>query len=147
MRIAMSAMASLGDQHALARLGEIVQHFARLIILNDRAERHSHFKIFTVLAMTVAALAMPAAPSLEDVIETKLQQGVFVRIRDKIDTAAIAAIAAARSALRHKLLTTERNTSVASIPSSNCDFGFVNEHEKKGSSVGPVYETVNDLES
>jgi len=52
---------------------------------------------------------MPAALSAKYVVKPEFQQGVLVGIGEEINIAAVAAIAAARAALRNELFPSERD--------------------------------------
>src|SRR5271163_298441 len=72
---------------------------------------------------------MPAASSFEFAIVTVTQQRVVVRIRFDVDVAALAAIAAGRSAARDVLLPAKRDAAVAAVAGFDGDFGFIRKHE------------------
>jgi hypothetical protein len=72
---------------------------------------------------------MPAAFGAECVIESELQERIFVDVRRDVDTAAIAAVAAARAAPRDEFLSAEGDATMSAVPGLNCDFGFVDEHD------------------
>jgi hypothetical protein len=65
-------------------------------------------------------------------VEAKLEKGVFVCVGDEINVSAIAAIATAGTTARNKLLAAKGNTAVPAVACFDCDFRFVDEHEKKG---------------
>ena len=128
MRVAMAAAAAFRNQDALTDLGEVVQHFARVGVVDNGAQGNGDIDVFAVFPVTIAALAMPAAIGAKYVIEAKFQQGVFVSIGNEVDIAAAASIAAARSAFGNEFFTTERNAAVPAISRTNCNFGLVDKH-------------------
>jgi len=74
------------------------------------------------------------APSLglEFAVEAVAQQGVVVGVRFEIDAAARPAVAARRSAARHKFLAPEGDAAVSAVAGLYVDFGFVNKHRVSG---------------
>ena len=77
-------------------------------------------------------LPVLTALSLEFGMETEIDESVDVRAGDEIDRAAVTAVAAARSAARHELLTTESHAAVSAVTARDLDFCFVNKHRKAG---------------
>ena len=61
-------------------------------------------------------------------IEAEVDEGVAVGIRDQVDRAAGAAIAAIRAAARYELLAAEAERAAPAVPGLHVDVGFVNEH-------------------
>jgi hypothetical protein len=78
--------------------------------------------------MTIAAFSMAATLGAKCVIESKLEESVFVSVGHEINAPAIAAIAAAGSASRDKLFPAERNATVTTVAGFHCNLGFVDEH-------------------
>ena len=105
-----------------------MHHFSRLLVVDDRANRHRQLDVLAVLAGLVAALAVPAAISAMLRIEAEVQQRVVVIAGNHEDRAAMAAIAARRSALGNELLAAERHAAVAAIAGLDPDLDFVDEH-------------------
>src|SRR5262245_44450380 len=128
----MAAPSAAGNQDGLAGLCKIMQRFSGLFIVNNSPQRHGDENILAVFSVTIAALAMPAAVRPKRVVVAKSQQRVFVRIGGEIDVAAVAAVAAARSALRDELLAAERNTAVSAVSCADRNFSFVDEHGDVG---------------
>ena len=77
-----------------------------------------------------ALRAMLASFGVEGVVETKLEKRVFVRVRDQVDIAALAAIAAAGPALRDELFPAKGNAAMPAVSGANRDSSFVYEHEE-----------------
>src|SRR5262245_20144404 len=131
MCIAVTAASALGDDEALDRLREIVDDLVGVFIIDNGADGDLDFEIRSVMAAPVAAFAMTPALGAKDVIVSKLQQCIFVRICDEINVAAIAAISTTRAATRNELLATKGDAAVSAIAGFHCDFGFVDEHGYK----------------
>ena len=109
MRIAMTAAASFRNQDTFVWLGKIVQQFLRVIVVYGRADGNPNLEVFSATALPITAFPMPAALSAKYVVKPEFQQGVLVGIGEEINIAAVAAIAAARAALRNELFPSERD--------------------------------------
>jgi hypothetical protein len=135
MLVAPASAASARYPEPIAGLGEIVQHFARIGIVDDGSNRHWQLNRLTFLAASITAFAVPATLRGVLGIEPEVKQCVVVRAGHHRDVATTAAVAATRSAPRHVLLPTESQTPVAAIPGLYADFDFIDEHggqEKPG---------------
>ena len=126
--IAAPAAPALRDQDALARLGQIGDLFARVLIDDDGADGHSQNHVRAGVPGTIRAFAVAAAVGFEFAIVAVAQQRVVVRIRFEVDAAAMAAVAARRSAARHEFFAAKRDAAVSAVAGLHVDFGFVNEH-------------------
>src|SRR5215468_4281301 len=104
------------DGDALASASEIVEGFARRVVIDNRADRNGDLQIPAVLALSIAAFTMTSALRAECVIEAELEQRVFVWIRREINIAAAAPVAAAWTAARDELLPTKGNATVTAVP-------------------------------
>jgi hypothetical protein len=118
---------ALRDQHAIVGFGEIVEQFPGRVIVDFGARRNRNIEILAIVPVTIAAFAVPSPPGTEYVVEAEFEEGVFVGVRDQIDAAAVAAVAAAGTALGDELLPPEGNAAVPAVTGLNCDFGFVDE--------------------
>jgi len=127
VRVSVSASSTLRDQHTFTRLGKVMQSLFGSKVVDDGPDGNLYFKVGSVLSVSRFALAVLAAFSSEGMVETKLQEGIFVDVRDKIDAAAASAVAAARSASRNEFLAAEGNAAVSAVSCFNCDFRFVYE--------------------
>ena len=133
MRVAEAAAATLGHQHALTHFGQVrqlhkVARFRDRSGMHRRADGNRHVEVVAVAAVAVRALAVPAALGRELRVEAEVDEGVAVGIRDEVDRAAGAAVAAVRPAARHELLATEAERAAPAVPGLHVDVGFVNEH-------------------
>ncbi len=109
MRVAVAAPAALRHEHAIIRIYEIVEQFARFIIVNSRTDWNSDFQIFSAPAMTITSFTVPAPFRAKNVIEPKFQKGVLVQVRNEIDIAAVTAIATAGTAPRNEFFSSKRD--------------------------------------
>ena len=133
MRVAQTAPPAARDEDALTGYGEIgeqTQRFVRIagLFVHERAQRNGELEIRARVARAVRALAMVAAPRSEFGMEAVIDQGVRVRVRDDENRSAVAAVAAARSAPRHKLLAAERKTAPPAVACSDVDVDLVYKH-------------------
>ncbi len=81
------------------------------------------------MAGAVGAFAVTAAIGFEFAIVAVAQKRVVVRIRFEINAAAVAAVAAGRTAARNEFLASKRNAAVAAVAGLHQYFCFVNKHE------------------
>ena len=58
MRVAVPATTAFGDQDAFTGFGEIVEHLAGLIVVDDRSHRHGNLEVFAGAAVPIAAFAV-----------------------------------------------------------------------------------------
>jgi hypothetical protein len=108
-----------------------VEHLASLIVGDNRSDRYFDFEILAVPAVPIASFAVPATLSTEGVIEAEFQESVFMVVGDEINIAAVTAVSAARTTTGNKLFPAKGNAAMPPITGFYCDFGFVNEHDKK----------------
>src|SRR5579862_7836076 len=123
--VAAATPASLSHQEPLARCSEVVQLFARLGVVNDRADRCLQLDRLAFMAGAVAALAMTAALGFVLGIEAEMEQRILVRSRDQVNVAAASAVAAAGTAVRYVLLAAKGKTAVAAVSSLYVDPDFI----------------------
>jgi hypothetical protein len=79
---------------------------------------------------TIRAFAVAAAVGFEFAIVAVAQQRVVVRIRFEVDAAAVAAVAARRTAARHEFFAAERDAAVSAVAGLHVDFGFVDKYHR-----------------
>jgi hypothetical protein len=131
MRVAQAAASALGEQHALADLGQVCDRLelAGVGVLgeNQRADRNRDLEIFSAAAGTQRARAVAAALRLVFGIELKVDEGVAMRIRHRVHGTTHAAVPAVGTAARHKLFTAEAERTAAAVTGLNVDVDFVDE--------------------
>src|SRR4029077_15865846 len=98
MPVAATAATGPGDHHALARLIEVRQQDAVLGIMHQCAGGNRDDEILTALAGHLLSLAGFAPWPAQIVTTHEIEQRVLILIRHEDDAAAVAAIAAVRSA-------------------------------------------------
>src|SRR5208282_4097328 len=127
--VAASAAAAFCDQHALAGGGQVGDGFAGLVVEGDRAERNLQDHVPAGVTGADGAFAVPAAVGFEFAIVAVTQERVVVGIRFEVNAAAMAAVAARRSAARDVLLPAKGDATVAAVAGLNRYFRFVSKHE------------------
>jgi hypothetical protein len=123
----VSTASALGDEHAFLVYGEVVELFARVVIVDDRPYRNRDVEIFAGASMAIASFAMASARRSKSVVEAEFEKRVFLSVGDQIDIAALAPIAAAGTASRNVFLTAKGDAAMAAVARFDCDFGFVDE--------------------
>src|SRR5450432_2196933 len=122
--IAAPAATALGDQHPLARRREVSERLAALCVERQRANGDLQDHVRAGMSGAIGAFAVAAAIRFEFAVVAVTQQRVVVGIRFQIDAAAVAAIAAGRTAARHEFLATKRYAAVAAVPRLHQNFSF-----------------------
>ncbi len=134
--VAASTTSAPRHGHHLTVRGQIGQAFSGIGVIHQRAYRDIHDAVSTVPPVTVAAFAVAATFGGIARVVAKGEQRVEMVTGPEIDRAAIAAVAAGRSAARHELFTAESHTAIAAIATSDIDDGFVNKHRTKHKAQG-----------
>jgi hypothetical protein len=122
------APATFRNDKTFARLREIVQLLACVLVVDDGPHRHRNVFGRAFAARALAAFAVPAAFRLVFRIKAEMQQRIVVFARDKNHIATAPAIAAARSSARNILLAAERQTAIAAVARLHADSYFINKH-------------------
>ena len=141
VRVAQAAAAALGDEHALADVGEIGE-----LLAPNRASAGSCTKTSVPTGTGISrsspsrpglerAFALPAALGGELRREAEVNERVAVRIGDEIDRAALAAVAAVGAAARDELLAPEAEGAAAAVAGVDVDVDFVDEHGDRRSGI------------
>src|SRR4051812_40578654 len=128
--VAASAPSTVRDDHTLIRLGEIVNQFATLYVVNTGTNRNFQDDVVACLSGAVGTFAVTPALRVVFRIETKMNQGVvrLARLHDHVPTAP--PVAATGAATRDELLPAEGNATVAAVAGLDTDFRFIDEHLK-----------------
>ena len=122
--------AALCHQQPLAVGGEVANQLVGVIDKNLRANRYRHEQVFTAAAALVAPFARPAVRRLKTAVKAKIGEGVDAFLRDEVNAAAVAAVAAIRPAKRHIFFTAETDDAVAALARADVNLCFIYEfHE------------------
>ena len=135
-RIAASASTAAGNHHALVGVGEVVHSFAGVVVVDDGAHRHFQQDVFALASGAVGAFAVTPALRLVFGIEAEMHQRVVALAGLQDDVAAVAAVAARRSAARHKLLAAKGHAAIPAVARLHPNFCLVDEHSCQSSVVG-----------
>jgi hypothetical protein len=111
--------------------GKVVKKFTGIIVERHRSAGNTDLRVFPVFAVPVAAHAMLAPFRFKGVIESKFEERIFVRVGHQINISALAAIAAAGTALRDEFLPSKGNAAVPAVSGANSDSGFIDKHERR----------------
>src|SRR5262249_15234220 len=131
VEIAEAAVAALQQALALARLGEIEQHLAGLVVDHLGAGGHTQHHVLGVGAGLLSALAVVALPRLEVLLVAVVDQRVESVDAFEDHVAAAATIAAVRAAELDVLLAPERAGAGAAVAALEIDLGLVEEFHRK----------------
>src|ERR1035437_8913927 len=128
--IAATAATAVRHHDAFVGMGEVMHHFAGHLVVNDGSDGHFQDDAFALAARFIGAFAVASALALVFGIEAEVYEGVVAFARFHHHVAAMAAIAARRTATRYELLAPEGHAAVAAIARLHPNFCFVNEHGK-----------------
>ena len=127
VHVALAADAALGDQQAIAVVGEVADDLVGLDVDDLGADGYADGDVLAGLAEGLAAHAVLAALGAELALVAEVDQRVEVLVRLQPHAAAIAAVAAIRPAERNELLAPEADAAVAAVAGDDQDLGFIYE--------------------
>jgi len=119
--ISATALPALGHLDALPRRHDLPDHLTRVLVLDDGARRHADHH---VLARGPGLLPAPSGLPVvgEDMlVVAEVHQRIQVLVGLHEDGASVAAVAARRPALRHKLFLTPRNDAFSPIATAHLE--------------------------
>ena len=119
--------ASLGDQQALTRLGQVTDHFLSRGVDHRSADRHRQYQVLALGTRTIGAAALLAIGRQEAPGIAVVHQGVEVLVGLDIHRAAITAVTTIGAALLDELLTTEAHHAVTAVAGLYIDRYFIDE--------------------
>src|ERR1700675_3827841 len=102
--IAAAAAAAMGNQDALARLGQIRERFPRLFVEDQGTHRYLQSHVRAGMAGAIRAFPVAPAIGLEFTVIAVAQKCVVVGVGFHIYASAMAAVAAGGPAARHIFL-------------------------------------------
>ncbi|MNL49104.1 hypothetical protein D3C87_1720110 [compost metagenome] len=105
--------------------GHVTEDLAGALILHASTDRHLDDNVFATLTGTVTALAVLAAFGAERFLKAVVNQGIEVFVRQQIDIAAIAAIAAIRPTVRDILFAAETDTTITTVTCNDQNRCFI----------------------
>ena len=125
MQIAKAAIATLGQKDPLAHHSQIGDHRLFVFIKKFRADRHPQHNLGAIRPSTLFAHARRAIFGEKMLLIAKIDQGVEPLDRLGPDRAAIATVAAVRTAVFKMLFAQETHGPPATGTGSNMDFGQI----------------------
>ncbi len=132
LRIASSTNPTGGDEQPLSWFDEISDHFTRLFVHDQRADRDEEGNVITVGAVPAAAFTVSPPPCLVFRVVAKVEKSIEPFRRFEVDRAATPAIPTRRASAWNKLLAAESGNSVSPISAANMDSCPVDKHCKTG---------------
>ena len=126
------------DPQFIRPAGQIADHLAAVDVINERAERDLNAEIIGLSTRAAPAHAGPAVARAKQALMAKINQRAEARVRQQIDIAAIAAIAAVRPAFGDEFFPPETQAAVAALARLNPDGRLVNKlHGRPPLVAGP----------
>ena len=134
--VAPAALAAARHQQFHAGLRQVAELLAGLAVAHDGARRHVDQCCPAAATGHVAAAARLAVLGAEGAHDAKVRQRVDAVLGAQRDAAAVAAIAAIRSAEGHELLAAEAHAAAAAVAGLDPDSCFVDEFHGDCTSPG-----------
>jgi hypothetical protein len=131
VEVAQPAVAALGEKRALAVLREVRDRLAGPGIADHGADGEAQDDVLGAAPVAIGAAAVLAGLRAEDARVAVVDERVEVRVGDRPDAAAAAAVAAVRAAARHELLAPERSAAVAALAGHHLDSRLVEEFHRR----------------
>ena len=135
MLVAEAAIAALGQQEALADLGQVADQRLVVFLEDLGAGRHLQRHVGALGAGHVAAHAVDAGLGLEMLLVAIVDQRVQPVDRLQPDIAAAAAVAAVRAAELDEFFAPERHRAGAAVAGADIDFGLVEKFHRIRQSI------------
>src|SRR5690606_24643629 len=117
--ITQAMKTTLGHFQFLAVLGEIAEDFLGIHINDRGAHGHGQNEVRTLVACAVLAAALLAIFGLVFGLKAVVDQCVEIFIGDKIDAAAVTAVATVGAAFGDKFFLAEAHHAIATFPGLN----------------------------
>ncbi len=105
-----------------------MHHFTGHLVVDDGSDGHFQDDALALAAGLVGAFAVASTLGFVFGIEAEMHERIVALARLHHHVATMTAIAARRTAARHKLLPPEGHAAVAAIACFDSNFCFVNEH-------------------
>ena len=138
MQIAHAATATLRHLHLLTVMGEIRDQSIRRQILDEGADRDAQNNVIRTAPVAAGSSAAIAILGAKNARKTVVDEGIDVLVRDHINIAAAAAVAAIGTALGDVFFATHGRGAVATIAGVNFNARFVDEFHGFNSNAGVV---------
>src|SRR5262245_56516086 len=127
MQVAEPARAALGDERAAAVAVKVGKRSAFLQIGHHGTHRHAQLDVRRRFPVLVGAAPVFAVPGAVDAGIAVVDQRVGLAVGDRVDAAALAAIAAVGAAARNVFLPPEARHAVAAFAGAYFNDGLVDE--------------------
>ena len=127
----------------LTRLVHIRDKASVRHLAHDRADRNLDDQVLRALAAAKRRRAVFAVFGGILAFITEIHQRMHVFIREQDDIAAVAAVAAVRSAVLHEFFAMERNCAIAAVTGLGCDFYLIDKHNFLFNPLGEYRSCLN----
>ena len=115
MQIPFTSVAALQNEFGLTVFIHVANNLTRRGVFYDRSERYVYIYVFAVFAVALVSAALAAVFGNVFAFIHKVDKAGTVPVRNEINTAALAAVAAVGSAVGNAFIPHERNRSVAAV--------------------------------
>ncbi len=128
MLVAFAALAAVYQYFPFPVMRNIRHNLTAFGFADNRTDRHLYHNVLTVLAEAVALAAVAAVHGLKHTFIPEIHQRTHAFVADEHNVAALAAVAAVRSAVRNIFCAVKRNHAVAAVAALYMDFHPVYKH-------------------
>jgi hypothetical protein len=135
MRVALAPSAAARNNYALTSSLQITHQLTRCGVTDNGSDWDIDDAVVTAVPVTVAAHAMLPAAGFVELLVTQIEQCRELRIGNRDDITAVAAVAAARAAARNEFLTAKTDAAAPAVPGDDANLDFVNEFHAKNYSM------------
>jgi hypothetical protein len=134
--ISSSASSATRDDKRIVHSGEVVDLLAGLLVVQHGADGHLQHSRFAAGATAVRSQTVASALALVLRVVAEVDQRIVACARLHHDIAAMASVAAGRTALGHEFFAPERHAAVTAVPGFYANFCFIDEHSAGFSVTG-----------
>mgnify|MGYP000109019671 CR=1 FL=1 len=124
-RVAQAARTALGQHQAGGGGRNLTEQFVGIRVTDDGAEWHWDFDILAARPTAIGLLAVFAIGRPIATVEAEIRQRIQSAVRDGVDAATVAAIAAIGAAERNEFFAPEGHMPRPAVPSLDTNGGFV----------------------
>ena len=125
--VALAALAAPGDDHIAGMGFDVRDELAAVRVSNHGPWRHPDDPVVAASSVLVLAAPVLAAVAAVEPLVAQIQQGGQVRVRHHPDVAAVAAVAAVRTAPGYELLAAKAHAAAAAVAGLHRDLNLVDE--------------------
>jgi hypothetical protein len=129
MPVSSPPFSAPGNNHSFSWFVQVRQEKTVIIVVDQCTDGNRNNQIFASFSVLFFALTVHAAGCGPMVFPGKIEESVFILVRDKNDRSPIPTVSTIRSAFGNVLLPSERYATGSSVASFDVNEGFIDEHK------------------